>query len=186
MGNYPDSIPISLLQRFGLFLARSCISAWVGAAALFVVVGIIEVTRGGFDSATKDSLVVLRFPAFYVFGVALVSIGWIGTWLAGSSSDLSGKCRIGAITVLSLILALMIVDYFWIYLPLAQMVTPPGQSKPANFVQYHQASKWINLVGLKLCFVAIGLLNWPVNAVRRDPFANSKTDIGADSIKSSN
>ena len=189
MGNYPDSIPISLLQRFGLFLARSCISAWVGAASLFVVVGIIEVTQGGFDSATKDSLVVLRFPAYYVFGVALVSTGWIGTCLAGSSSEFSGKYRIGVIAVLSLVLACMIVDYIWIYLPLAQMVTPPGQSKPAIFVQYHQASKWINLVGLKLCLIAIGLLNWPAYAVRRDLLAkssaNSNTDADSDPIKTS-
>ena len=78
-----DEIPTRFLPRMGLFLARFSTSAWIGAATLFVVVGVTEVTRGGFDSTTKDLLVTVRFPAFYVCGTGLVGVGWLYTTVAG-------------------------------------------------------------------------------------------------------
>ncbi len=49
-------------------------------------------------------------------------------------------------------------DYFYIYQPLVEMVTPPGKSRPAEFVSYHKASKWVNSFAILLCAVAaIGL-----------------------------
>ena len=155
---------MTLLQKMGQFIAKFCISAWVGAAVLFVVVGILEVTRGGFDSTTKDSLVVIRFPAFYIFGFALVTAGWVGVFVAGCTYEICAKKRGILLGLLSLALILMVVDYIWIFRPLAQMVTPPGQSKPAHFTTYHEASKWINLAGLFVCSLAIWLLNWPTTA----------------------
>lgn len=151
----------SVLPRWGLFLARFCTSAWIGAATLFVIVGITEVTRAGFDSVTKDSLVSVRFPAFYFCGAVLVSIAWLGTFLAGKSTELPTRSRVATLMLLSFVLAAMAVDYVWIYQPLLQMVTPPGQAKPASFGSYHAASKWINLVGLAVCLVAATLVNWP-------------------------
>lgn len=153
-------------SRLGLLLARLSTSAWIGAATLFVVVGVTEVTRTGFDSATKDTLVAVRFPAFYACGGTLVSLGWIGAWMAGNSNSFPKSRRISALVLLALILMLMTVDYFWIYQPLLTMVTPPGQAKPAEFGSYHNASKWINLGGLILCLIAATLLNWPSTSVR--------------------
>ncbi len=161
MGMPADEIPLGFLARLGLFLARICLSAWIGAAALFVVVGVAEVTRGGFDSSTKDALVAIRFPSYYLFGVVLVSLAGIGTWLARNSVALSRRRRGYSLVLLTLVLTLMAVDYVWIYLPLLQMVTPPGQVKSASFGTYHQASKWINLAGLVLCLSAAWLVNWP-------------------------
>lgn len=172
MGSVPDEIPTRFLPRLGLFLARFCISAWIGAASLFVVVGVAEITRGGFDSATKDSLVAIRFPAFYLCGATLVTLAWLGCWLAGHSTWFSRRRRMASLILLAIVLALMVADYVWIYLPLLQMVTPPGQAKPDSFRSYHEASKWINLAGLLIgLFVAI-LVNWPANtnaAVASDP-----------------
>lgn len=161
MGITADEAHSTFSGRLGLFLARFCISAWIGAATLFVVVGVNEVTQSGFDSATKDTLVAIRFPAFYVFGVALVSIGWIGTLLARNSQALSDRCQTVSLILLSIVLVLIAVDYIWIYQPLLEMVTPPGQVKAASFGTYHQASKWINLAGLSLCLITAVLLNWP-------------------------
>lgn len=79
--------PRGILPCFGLFTARISTAAWIGAALLFVVVGVMEVTRGGFDSPTKDRLVAVRFPAFYACGGILVALGWIGTWIAGDSTS---------------------------------------------------------------------------------------------------
>ena len=122
--------------------------------------------RGGFDSTTKDLLVTVRFPAFYVCGAVLVGVGWLGVWIAGNSALLPANRRIGALVLLSVVLAVMAVDYVWIYLPLLQMVTPPGQAKPGHFRNYHEASKWINLVGLFLCLIASSIVNWPATSSR--------------------
>ena len=151
----------NIRQRTGLFLARFCVSAWIGAASLFVVVGVMEVTRGGFDSATKDTLVAIRFPAFYLFGSFLIGVAWFGALMAGRSIDfLSGRRKL-AIASLSLVLVMMTVDYFLIYLPLLQMVTPPGQVKTGMFIVYHEASKWVNLASLAISGLAMMVLNWP-------------------------
>ena len=167
MGIAPSVIDAPFLARIGLFLARFCLSAWIGAATLFVIVGVTEVTRGNFDSTTKDVLVAVRFPAFYVCGATLVALGLLGAWVAGNSEIFPWKRRISTLVLLAIVLSAMAMDYFTIYLPLLQMVTPPGQPKPARFVAYHSASKWINLIGLILCFIATALVNWPTNPVRR-------------------
>jgi hypothetical protein len=163
MGNGPGNVDIPFLARFGLFLARFCLPAWVGAATLFVIVGVTEVTRGNFDSTTKDVLVAVRFPAFYVCGATLISLALIGTWFAGSSALFPGNRRIGTLVLLLMVVTLMAVDYISIYLPLVQMVTPPGKPKSDEFVTYHTASKWINLIGLFFCLIATALVNWPAN-----------------------
>lgn len=148
-------------MRAALFVARFCTSAWIGAATLYVIVGILEVTRGGFDTATKDTLVGIRFPPFYLAGAILVTLAWIGACAAELHPDLPHRRRAFAILALLAVLALMAVDYFWIYSPLAAMVTPPGQTKPASFKAYHEASKYINLLGLIFTWVAAVALNWP-------------------------
>lgn len=167
MGIASNDVDAPFVARIGLFLARFCLSAWIGAATLFVIVGVTEVTRANFDSRTKDVLVAVRFPAFYVCGATLVSLGLIGTWFAGNSALFPRNRRISTLVLLVIVLTVMAVDYFSIYQPLLQMVTPPGQSKPAQFVTYHSASKWINLTGLIFCFMATALVNWPTNPPRR-------------------
>ncbi len=149
------------MLRAALFFARFCSSAWVGAAALFVIVGVLEVTQGGLDSTTKDVLVGIRFPPFYVVGAVLVGVAWVGACVAEFHPELPRRRRAFAILSLLAVLALMIVDYFWIYSPLAAMVNPAGQARPPAFRIYHEASKSINLVGLMFALVAAVALNWP-------------------------
>ncbi len=149
------------MQRAALFLARFCSSAWIGAATLFVIVGVREVTQGGFDAATKDTLVALRFPIFYFVGAILVGASLLGTCLAVGNPELSGRRRAMAFISLVAVLGAMAGDYIWIYKPLEAMVLPPGQAKPSTFVQYHEASKYVNLVSLTFCLIAAVALNWP-------------------------
>jgi len=144
-----------------LFFARFCSSAWVGAATLFVIVGVLEVTRGGLDSTTKDILVGIRFPPFYVIGAILAGLAWLGACAAESHPELPRRRRAFAILSLVAVLALMFVDYFWVYSPLAAMVNPAGQARPSTFRTYHEASKYINLIGLMFAAVAAVALNWP-------------------------
>jgi hypothetical protein len=166
MGTSPNDVDFPLVARVGLFLARFCLSAWIGAATLFVIVGVTEVTRGQFDLKTKDVLVAIRFPAFYTCGVTLVTLGVLGTWVAGNSTVFTRKRRISTLVLLVIVLSSMAVDYFSIYQPLLQMVTPPGQPKTSRFVTYHSASKWINLMGLFVCLIATVLVNWPAYPTR--------------------
>lgn len=149
------------MPRAALFMARFCSSAWIGAATLFVIVGVLEVTRGGFDSTTKDVLVGIRFPPFYATGTILVGLAWVGACLAEYHPELTARRR--AISILSLlaVLALIFIDYNWIYAPLAAMVNPPGQAKPMDFIKLHEASKYFNLAGLALSWIAAIALNLP-------------------------
>lgn len=149
------------MPRAALFLARFCSSAWIGAATLFVIVGVLEVTRGGFDSTTKDILVGIRFPPFYAAGMILLMVAWGGACLAEYHPELSTRRRAMAILSLLVGLALLFIDYNWIYSPLSAMVNPPGQAKPMAFVKLHEASKYINLVGLVFSWIAAIALNLP-------------------------
>jgi hypothetical protein len=63
--------------------------------------------------------------------------------------------------LLAIALATMIADYIWVYQPLAGMIDPPGGTKPASFVTYHNASKWINETNVTLVLIAAVLLSWP-------------------------
>lgn len=149
------------MARAALFIARFCSSAWLGAATLFVIVGVLEVTRGGLDSTTRDILVGLRFPPFYATGAILVSLAWIGTCVAEFHPELPQRRRAFAILSLLAVLALMTIDYIWIYSPLSAMVNPPGQARPSAFVGYHEASKYINFAGMFFTLVAATALNCP-------------------------
>ena len=61
----------------------------------------------------------------------------------------------------------MLVDYLWIYSPLADMITPPGSARPQGFRSLHHASEAINTLQVGLCLVAAMIVNWPVSQVRQ-------------------
>ena len=138
------------MSRSALFIARFCSSAWIGAAVLFVVVGIREITLGDFDATIEDRLVALRFPAFYFTGVTLVALSWLGAFWAGQETELTQRRRLIALGALLAVSIVMALDYFWIYVPLSGMM-----------VRFHEAAKYVNLLGLTLCFAASVALNWP-------------------------
>lgn len=155
------------MPRAALLLARFLLSAWFGAATLFVIIGVREVRFSGFDSPIRDQLVLLRFPAFYLCGFATLGsaaaslvllLCWglrrPGTWFAA------------ALTALAL--ALMAYDYPCVYLRLAKMVTPPGQVRPADFRPLHQWSETINGVELG-CVLAAALTLCAIDASERRP-----------------
>lgn len=149
------------MRQLGLFLARTAITAWVGAAILFVVVGISEVVYPGFDAEIRDQLVVIRFPWYYRFGITLLAVGLVGTLLMRGRAECSAKRQaiIGALIVAALIV--LMVEYFTVYVRLVELVTPPGKPRTAEFMLYHKLSMWVNLGDLVLCIAAMGLLNWP-------------------------
>jgi len=148
------------MSSFGLFLARTAVSAWVGAAVLFVIVSIREITFDGFDTVTKDQLVALRFPLYYSCGFILMSCGLIGAVLTSDERLLSTRRR--WIAVLALIVAISIFggDFSVIYDRLLTLITPPGQARTPEFIVLHKLSMWVNLAQLVLCIIAMMALNW--------------------------
>lgn len=146
------------MQRFLIGIARFALSAWVGAAVLFVVVGVQEVRSPHISSTTRDVLVALRFPAFYWCGFVLVGTTLLA--LFGSAWTGQTRQRRDAYLASGLVVALliMVVDYFWVYLPLLDMVSPPGKPRPASFVDYHSMSKWLNFAALFVCSIVAWIL----------------------------
>jgi hypothetical protein len=152
------------MRAFGLCAARLCVSAWVGAAVLFVAVGVREVTFPSFSSEIKDQLAALRFPLYYLCGATLVLGAWLGTCVAGGHPQLSRGRRWVVLGLLTLALTEMAVDYLWIYRPLEGMVTPPGQVRTEQFVRLHRWSTYVNAANVVWCLTAALVLCWPGNS----------------------
>jgi hypothetical protein len=148
-------------MRIGLAVARLASAAWVGAAVLFVITAVREVRHPGFDSATKDTLALLRFPAYYALGFMVVSVA-LAASIFGMIGRKKGKRRrfVVAVWLLGVVLVLMVADFVAIYLPIVGMITPVGRARSAEFAGYHRASILINVCGVGLCAIAAALLSW--------------------------
>lgn len=147
------------MSRLALLVARFASSAWVGAAVLFVINGVQQATSGQFESMTTDQLVLLRFPAYYVMGFSFVGAAWVGAAICGE--QLSFRRRGAVLGLLGLALMAMLFDYLVVYLPLAEMITPPGKARAQGFQTLHQWSKIINSVDVALVLLGALLLCWP-------------------------
>ena len=148
------------MKNLLLSISRFAITAWVGAAALFVVTLVIEVSSDKIDSPIRNELARQRFPAFYSFGFTLVIVA-LASSLAGGSKLVGTRRSWIYIGLLSLVLLIMVVDYFAVFLPLIAMLADDEASRPASFVGYHEASKYINALHVGLCAIAALLIAWP-------------------------
>lgn len=142
---------MAVLQRFAVDAGRFCLNAWVGAAVLFVIVGVTEVTSSQVDSTMRDILVSLRFPWYYRCGFTLLGCSLLTIVLGGANW---GWRRWPLLALVAGALGLMVADYCTIYVPLVELVTPPGKPRTPAFAAYHEASTAINTVGLALILLA--------------------------------
>ncbi|WP_339686129.1 hypothetical protein [Gimesia maris] len=150
------------MQSTSLVLIRFCLSAWVGAAVIFVINGVQDVTFQPFDSLTRDQLITLHFPVYYTIAWVLLTGSFISSLIL-STKKIWSRNKANLITALIMLsLAISVVDYFWIYTPLESMITPAGSPRPAQFHHYHQASKYINSVNILLALIAAILVNGPL------------------------
>ncbi|HET6425087.1 MAG TPA: hypothetical protein VFG20_15480 [Planctomycetaceae bacterium] len=143
---------IPSVTRWSLAMARFCTAAWIGAAVLFVIVGVREVITPDFSSEVRDRLVAIRFPAYYIAGATLTGMAFLASAVAAMQSSSRG-IRL-ALAALAIAGALMAFDYVRIYSPLVAMITPPGQPRTAAFVTLHKSSMRINTAHLAACLVA--------------------------------
>lgn len=142
------------MVRLLWIVLRFTLSAWVGAATLFVVTGVREVTSPLFDATTKNQLAALRFPAFYAFGFTLVLLGFIsGVLLRFLQSDRRHSLSI-IIALCVAALATMVFDYLHVYLPLDDLMAKPDARELPEFQQLHEWSKYVNFASLLLILSA--------------------------------
>ncbi len=147
-----------MLKLF-LFLARFSITAWLGAASLFVAVTVVEIRSGELESLVLDTLILLRFPVYYLFTFSLLSASLI----AGIACWILSRGKIGKFFTVLIALSLLILigDYFWVYLRLEGMLTPLGTPRPHDFPFYHQLTEALNSVAMLINLIASGVINWP-------------------------
>jgi len=155
------------MQRIGIVVARTATTAWAGAAVMFVLTSIREVTSPDFDSLIKSQLALLRFPIYYLFAAVCLTAGMAGGGLA-IMVERKHRKRLSLFLGLTVAAAaMMIVDYLYIYRPLQQMTSVVSVARPADFHTFHQWSRWINAADVGLCWIAAALVNWPFPGLTR-------------------
>lgn len=142
------------MSRFLWTLLRFCLAAWIGAAALFVVAGVREITSTEFDAATKNLLAAIRFPPYYFFGFSLVTVAAIASAILAKIESGGFRRQMLILPLIVLTLLVMAYDYQFVYLPLEEMMLAPAGTVTLDFTTYHQWSKYINAVSVSICLVA--------------------------------
>jgi len=148
------------MQRTFLMIARFALSAWIGAAALFVCTSISEQISPTFDSDIKNTLAAIRFPWYYGFGFGLVGMGFVCSVIGVGLKEQRARWLMIVVPIL-LALILMVVDYFVIYTPLHEIVSQTTHARDARFVELHRWSERINTIDIVLCLIAALTLCWP-------------------------
>jgi hypothetical protein len=143
-----------MMTRLLWIVLRFSLCAWIGAATLFVVTGIREVTSDLFEPVMKNQLAELRFPSYYLFGFTLVGAGTLAAGLLSMRRQASQKRLRIVLTICLATLAIMLIDYLWIYSPLAALMSEPNARSMPEFEAYHTWSKWINVASLSACLLA--------------------------------
>lgn len=143
------------MMRVALLLSRFLLSAWFGAAVLFVIIGVREVTHPGFDSLIRDQLALLRFPAYYACGFPLLG-GALASLVLCLACGLRKPAVYAACGLTLIALGLMAYDYPCIYSPLARSISPPGQARAAEFRTLHVWSETVNAIEVG-CVLAAAL-----------------------------
>ncbi len=159
-----------------LTVSRVLLSAWVGAAILFVINGIRLVTSPELDSVVRNIVTARRFPPYYTFG-AICLLGALAAALGAVCCQYHARRR-NRLPIFFLITAILLFayDYWTVYLPLEQMITPPDQPRPAEFVSLHEMSKWINTVHVSSALIAMLLLRTSEPQTTVDPAAIPKSE----------
>ena len=142
------------MNRFLWTVLRFSLCAWVGAATLFVVTGVREVTMTDFDAETKNVLAITRFPAYYAFGFTLVAISVISAFSLHLTSKDARRRKTVILMLTAFSLIVMWLDHRFIYRPLEIMMLEPEGRMVPEFFTYHQWSKYINCVSVDACLIA--------------------------------
>lgn len=151
-------------DNFCLQTSRITICCWIAVAAFFVRVGLKPIGSPEIDSFTKLHLLLLLFPGYYFAAFSLMGASFVSGLGLVKSPLVRPRVQIAFLTFLGLSLLLTLIDRVWIYQPLEEMVRVQLReltAPPANFRDYHIASRNINMVHVTLAGVAMvcGIFN---------------------------
>jgi hypothetical protein len=141
------------MHRFCLTVARLAAAMWIGAAFLFVVTSVTEQVHASFDTATKDTLALIRFPWYYGTGRALLLVGMVSAAIAGKAGKAANPAVIASVLLL-FANAVLWSDYVWVYRPLRELLLTPGSDRGPAFESLHHWSEVLNAGGFLLSATA--------------------------------
>ncbi|MEX0702829.1 MAG: hypothetical protein WD069_12105 [Planctomycetales bacterium] len=144
-----------------LTIVRLSLAGWVGGAGLFVVTSVREQVAPDFDHQTRAALALVRFPAYYLFGFALLGTAFVAGVVGFDPARFGRGRRWLCLGLVLAALAVTAVDYVWVYRPLESMLEQPPALRPATFNAYHAMSESINLAHVGLSFAAACAACWP-------------------------
>jgi hypothetical protein len=150
------------MKNHYIAFCRFLISAWIGAAVLFVVSLVKVITNEKLSSDIRDVIALINFPIFYLFGFVLVTVCFMMSTRVVKHYEV-GKIRLKCFQILLFCsLLVMALDYFLVYTPMRQMIIESkGGARPDNFQLYHKISMYVSAAHLNLSFMAAILICWP-------------------------
>ena len=142
-----------------LVVMRLVLAGWVGAAVLFVITSIAEQIFPGFNSATRDQLATIRFPYYFATGTACCTVALASGVLCRSVSR-----RLTAALVLTALASVVFaLDYWFVYLPLQELIILPGLPRTDQFTYLHNWSRNLNALHLLIVLAAAVHSALPLN-----------------------
>lgn len=164
------SVMTRLLHRLFLTVARLFLVAWIGGAALFVITSIAEQRTPEFNSTVKNRLATVRFPLYYLFGLICLSTSIAATGLAVVTGRQGHKKTLIAGFALCLLSAgVTAYDYYGVYLPLQNAITPPELDRGPEFHALHTRSRVINEIHVSIALIAAVLICLPTTSLVPPP-----------------
>lgn len=152
------------MRSLCLMLFRFCPTAWVGAAALFVLATIGMARSTEIDAELTMTLTAIRFPVYYAMEFTLLTVALVAGLACCKSPELGRRRGTIAVVLVGVALAAAVADYFFIYSPLSEMMQE--KTLTAAFHVKHKASKHVNSTIVLVSLLAALLANWPGRASR--------------------
>ena len=155
-----ESAVVSSISAAAVVVMRLSLSAWVGAAVLFVITSVAEQVFPEFTSKIRDQLATIRFPWYYATGTLCCTFALSAGIVCRS---LSRRLTLALIAA-ALASAVMAADYLYIYRPLQALIIPAGQPRTDQFEQLHTWSRNVNILHLLLVLYAAIQASLPLRA----------------------
>ena len=150
------------MRSLQMMLLRFLVTFWCGAATLYVLTSVREVTSDQLSAEAKNVLPLLRFPLYYGFGFVCVTVSCLLVAIIPVTRLLGRMRRRLMLMALIAVLVAMIGDFFFVYRPLHAMLSE-GADDAERFARYHDLSKWINAAEMLVCYSCAVVLCWSSN-----------------------
>jgi len=164
------------MDNFCLNACRISICCWIAVAFFFVRVCLKPITSPLIDSVTKLHLLRMFFPGYYFAAFSLMVLSFATGLLLIKSPLVRPRLHVTFLVLLGSALIVSTVDWIWIYRPLDAMVREQLEfftAPPANFRDYHTASRHINMVSVSLAALAMLCVWFNGRPSPRSPAPNS-------------